>query len=156
MIFGRDRLAVNTKTKIAIFLLALVGVVACLIASFPVSRYVFAAYVFPGSSASVRGYPIIEPPDDYTGTWVDYSYTGRRLAVLQLSDGLENGEQVYFDDKGVPYYVGYIVRGQFDHLIVGRPAPRDVTIPFFFPQRWLNPSLRAQKHIDDDRTEPDN
>jgi hypothetical protein len=133
------------KRKVVLLVVVFVCLAVALVAAFPVTRYIFAAYVFPGSEISLRGYPVLEPPQGFTGTWIDYTYSGRRLAVLHFIDGDEQGEQVYLDDAEVPYYVVFIADGRFDHYTVKRTVPADATIPFFFPQRWLNPSLRARK-----------
>jgi hypothetical protein len=113
------------------------------------SCYVARAYFFPGSNTSLRGYPTIDPPEHFTGTWTHYSYSCRKLAILTYCDGDEDGKQVYLDDSGKPFLIRYIKNGQWDHDDLCLRAPPRATIPFFFPQRWLNPSIRGAKEVEE-------
>ena len=102
--------------------------------------YIRRAYFFPGSTNAIRGYPIIEPPRGYTGTWTHYTYTGRTLAILQYRDGHEEGRQVYLDDSGQPYLIRYSRNGSVQHVELKRPIRQWATVPWLFPQRWLHPA----------------
>jgi hypothetical protein len=107
----------------------------------PAARYIFRAYFYPGDITSMRSYPTIEPTEHFSGRWIHYAYAGRKLAVLSYRDGEEDGRQIYYDDSGQPFLIRYIANGRFDHDDVRLPPPKRISIPFFFPQRWLNPSI---------------
>src|SRR6188474_2211157 len=92
--------------------------------------YIRRAYFFPGSNTSIRGYPTVEPPSGYTGTWTHYTYTGRPLAILQYRNGHEDGRQVYLDDSRQPYVIRYIRDGRYHHDGLVRPCPQFASIPW--------------------------
>lgn len=130
------------KRKTTIGALICVSLLAIAFSTSPKAKYIWSAYFFPGSDgALLRGYPRIYPPDEFSGTWTDYSYRGRPLATRTIVNGEADGRQVYFDDNGDPYLIRYIKNGEWDHDELERPLPAKVKIPWYFPQRWINRGL---------------
>ena len=129
-------------------LFALLGVSAACLSLFvlfsPRANYIFRAYFFPGSFSTLYGYPIVDPPERYSGIWTHYTYAGEPIAFLTYKDGDELGKQVYLREDGTPYLVRYINHQGWerDELKFDPPAFR--VMPWYFPQRWLNPALRHE------------
>ncbi|MBI3715533.1 MAG: hypothetical protein HY255_06030 [Betaproteobacteria bacterium] len=129
-------------------LIALLGVPAACLTLFmlfsPRANYIFRAYFFPGSFSTLYGYPIVDPPEHYTGVWTHYAYTGDPIAFLTFEDGDRLGKQVYLREDGTPYLVRYLNHQGWerDDLNLGTPPFR--VMPWYFPQRWLNPTLARQ------------
>jgi hypothetical protein len=119
-----------------------------LVVSSPKANYVWKAYFYPGSDANLRGYPTIEPPNGFTGTWVHYTFTGRALAMHTVVDGHEVGKQIYFRDDGAPYLVRYLNIDEWERDDVNLGPPAATVIPWLLPQRWINRSLDRLAFLD--------
>lgn len=122
-------------------LLFLASVLAAFVFISPQANYVWHAYFFPGSNSSLRGYPVVEPPPNYTGVWTHYTYSGRPLAIHNYVDGDTLGKQIYLKDDGIPYLVRYLNKQGWERDDVSLGPPPNAVIPWFFPQRWINRSL---------------
>ena len=103
--------------------------------------YIWRAYFYPGTNGSIRGYPILYPPDNFTGTWYNFSYTGKVLSSEEYVNGVSHGKRVFFDDNQRPYYIGHSENGYWASTELSSGVPNEVSIPWFFPQRWINRSL---------------
>jgi hypothetical protein len=104
------------------------------------SQYIARAYLLPSDYVtSLRGYPTIEPPKGFTGTWIHWSYDGRVLAINQFRNGRQHGRQVYLDDEGEPYFISHIESGMFHHVEFKSPNQiRSVTLPPCYPRAWFD------------------
>ncbi|OHX35015.1 hypothetical protein BJL95_16525 [Methylomonas sp. LWB] len=126
----------------------LVALVAITLISSPKANYIWKAYFYPGSNSNLRGYPTLEPPNNFTGTWVHYAYTGRSLAKLNIVDGKAVGKQIYFADDGSPYLVRYLRNGKWERDEINLGPPASIIVPWFLPQRWINRSLNRFAILD--------
>lgn len=128
--------------------LILISIFSFCIIELPNANYIWKAYFYPGSSSNLHGYPTIAPPNNFTGEWVDYSFSGQPIAIHNYIDGHPDGMQTYLRDDGTPYLIRYIQYGKWlrDDINLGPPSP--TTIPWYFPQRWINRSLNRLAIID--------
>ncbi len=132
----------------AFVVVALIAVVAIYVNTSPKANYIWSAYFYPGSSSNLRGYPIVYPPSDFTGTWTDYSYRGDALATHEYVNGDAFGKQVYLKDDGSPYLVRYLNKEGWERDEVNLGPPPTAVIPWYLPQRWVNRSLERLAVLD--------
>ena len=147
-----SRDSMNSHVAISSLRTVTLVTVCAMLAGCASTGYIAHAYFYPCSEQSLRGYPTIRPPKHFTGTWTDYTYTGRKLAVCGYRDGTPTGRQVFLDDSGQPYSIYYVGsrrerRRHGDELQRTPPAP--ITVPPFFPARWLNPTLKPLEYDDE-------
>lgn len=129
------------KKTILYFILVMFAIIIGYVNLNRTGNYIWKAYFYPGSDSSLRGYPIIYEPKNFTGTWIDYTYTGRVLATRPYVNGVSHGNEKYYDDDGNIYYSRVYNNGEVESHGEAKGAPPKTTIPWFFPQRWINRSL---------------
>lgn len=92
---------------------------------------------------------MIDLPNDFTGTWVHYSYMGRPFAMHAVVHGREIGKQIYLYDDETPYLVRYLTKDGWERDEISLDPPASTVIPWFLPQRWINPSLDRLALLDE-------
>jgi hypothetical protein len=129
--------------------LVFAGVLTLFVNSNSVGNYVWKAYFYPGSSSAIRGYPTISQSEYFTGTWIDYSYTGNVLATQEYVNGKGHGNGAFYDDNGSMYFSRVLDNGRWKSSGESKGVPEKIVIPWFFPQRWVNRSLNRLEILDD-------
>jgi hypothetical protein len=124
-----------------IILIAIIVIFAVYINVDEKGNYIWKAYFYPGSNSAIRGYPTISHPDNFTGTWIDYSYTGAILASQEYVNGIGHGKGVFYDDNGEIYFSRILENGKWKSSGESKGVPEKITVPWFFPQRWINRTL---------------
>lgn len=106
------------------------------------SHYIYQAYFktdSTGNRDSIRGYPIIEPPENFTGIWTHYKWNGAKLADISYIKGRENGLSCYYQDSGKPYCIIKTdperPTEEYYHEDI---QMKRASIPFWFPAKYYH------------------